>query len=73
MSLSIVVAVTASCAAYMTITGKRGPHKDTAGLTARKKRLEPQTPHLKTQVPSYARADISSRTHVDISLWSSIP
>jgi hypothetical protein len=73
MSLSIVVAVTASCAAYMTITGKRSPQKDMAGLSARQKSLEPQTPHLLNKVPSYAHADLSSRTHVDISLWSSVP
>jgi hypothetical protein len=56
MSLSIVVAVTASCAAYMTITGKRRPQKDVAGLSARQKSLEPQTPHLLNKVPSYAQS-----------------
>jgi hypothetical protein len=73
MSLSIVVAVTASCAAYMTISGKRGPQKGMAGLSADQIRLESQTPHLINKVPSYAHAGISSRTQVDISLWSSVP
>ena len=73
MSLSIVMAMTASCAAYMTIAGKRGPQKAMAGVSVDKNRLEPQTPHLINRVPSYAHADISSRTHVDISLWSSVP
>lgn len=73
MSLSIVMAVTASCAVYLTITGKRGPQGDLADLSSDKRRLEQQVPHLigKKSLPSHE--EVSSRTHLEVSLWSSVP
>ena len=73
MSLSIVMAVTASCALYMTVAGKRGPQGDMVDLSAHKKKPEPQMPHPICNKSPRSHAEISSRTHLEISLWSSVP
>ena len=73
MSLSIIMAVTASCAVYMTITGNRGLQGDMVDMSAQKKRLKPQRSYETNKMFPHSGAEMSSRTHLEISLWSSVP
>jgi hypothetical protein len=73
MSLSIIMAVTASCAVYLTIGGKRGPQEDMVDPSAHKERLEPRKSCQSNTMPLHSDAEMSSRTRLEVCLWSSVP
>lgn len=73
MSLSIVMAVTASCAVYLTIRGKRGPQGNMVDPSAHKERLASQRSWQCNKMPIHPHAEMFSRTHLDVALWSSVP
>ncbi len=73
MSLSIVMAVTASCAVYLTIKGKRGPQGDLVDPSAHKERLESLRAWQSNKMPLHPDAEMANPTHLDVALWSSVP
>jgi hypothetical protein len=73
MSLAFTMAVTASCAVLVSITWNRGSQKDIVDPSAHEKTGESQMPDLIENASLHPGAQVSSRTDVEISLWSSAP
>jgi hypothetical protein len=73
MSLAIAMAVTASCAVFVSISQNCRSQKGMVDRKTQDKRVKPQMPRLRNSGSAYPRAQVSSRTHVEISLWSSVP